>query len=134
MGPLQWRHNVCKLSKSIVSPLARATSWLTSKSQTVITGTSFPTLPPNAFGGASWANWCTVESYPSLFKIDHITPLNEGGTNVWPDNFQLLCPACHTVKTKLERSHDNDIKMSLRWGKRFFLWIYTSLEEPFFSF
>ena len=70
--------------------------------------TMFPPLPPNAMGGASWGDWCSIELYPSLWEVDHITPLNEGGSNVWPDNFQLLCPNCHSVKTKRER-RDNDL-------------------------
>lgn len=31
------------------------------------------------------------------YHVDHMTPLARGGTN-WPDNLQLLCPACNRSK------------------------------------
>lgn len=37
------------------------------------------------------------------FEIDHIIPLEQGGSHDW-DNLQALCPACHIYKTsKLDR-------------------------------
>lgn len=35
--------------------------------------------------------------------VDHIVPLSQGGTNDW-DNLQVLCQACHAVKTNKERA------------------------------
>ena len=35
----------------------------------------------------------------SGFQIDHITEVSQGGDNTI-NNLQLLCPSCHSVKTK----------------------------------
>ena len=32
----------------------------------------------------------------ATYKIDHVTPLHQGGTN-FPDNLQALCHQCHTL-------------------------------------
>jgi hypothetical protein len=37
----------------------------------------------------------------SNLELDHITPLYRGGSNEY-DNLQLLCCACHRVKTTAE--------------------------------
>ena len=51
-----------------------------------------------------------------MYEVDHIKPLMDGGDNIYPDNYQLLCPNCHRVKTILERSRDGDIYNHHRWG------------------
>ena len=48
----------------------------------------------------------------SGFEIDHVVEVTHGGTNDI-DNLQLLCPCCHSVKTK-------------RCSKQ--NWVYTSIE------
>jgi 5-methylcytosine-specific restriction protein A len=37
-------------------------------------------------------------------EVDHIKPLEHGGTNE-DDNLQLLCSECHKVKTATDRGH-----------------------------
>jgi len=32
-------------------------------------------------------------------KVDHIVPVKHGGGGCWLSNFQLLCHACHVIKT-----------------------------------
>ncbi len=38
----------------------------------------------------------------SLWHLDHIIPLFQGGTNL-PENLQVLCSTCHNIKTQRER-------------------------------
>ena len=44
-------------------------------------------------------NKCPVclSSLAKGFHVDHVHPLSQGGSN-WPDNLQLLCPACNMKK------------------------------------
>ena len=35
-------------------------------------------------------------------KVDHIIPVKYGGGGCWLSNFQLLCHACHVVKTNTD--------------------------------
>lgn len=41
---------------------------------------------------------CKSDTRKSGFHIDHIVPLALGGSN-WPDNLQILCPACNLSKS-----------------------------------
>ena len=45
--------------------------------------------------------WLTNDGFfdESGYEIDHIVEFTHGGTND-VDNLQLLCPSCHSVKTK----------------------------------
>ena len=40
----------------------------------------------------------TLTDYPSGFELDHIAPVHKGGANE-DENLQVLCHACHEVKT-----------------------------------
>lgn len=42
-------------------------------------------------------NACACELTKTGFHVDHIVAISKGGTN-WPDNLQLLCPACNLSK------------------------------------
>jgi 5-methylcytosine-specific restriction protein A len=44
---------------------------------------------------------CPGHFLPSGVDIDHITPLAKGGQDV-ASNVQVLCKACHKVKTALD--------------------------------
>ena len=50
---------------------------------------------------------------PSVFHLDHIKPLSEGGSND-PNNIQAICPNSHAVKTSRENQEmhraERDIK------------------------
>ena len=39
----------------------------------------------------------------AAFEIDHILPLEEGGSNDLHTNAQALCSLCHSIKTQRER-------------------------------
>ena len=45
------------------------------------------------------------------FEIDHITSLASGGTNE-KSNLQVLCKACHLIKTSNEHESGQYIKVS----------------------
>lgn len=42
-----------------------------------------------------------VYPLPGCVELDHIIRVIDGGTD-HPDNLQLLCPACHRIKTRRE--------------------------------
>ena len=56
-------------------------------------------------GRCFWCRRLVGVDYPS-FHVDHLIPLNRGGTN-WPWNIVLACPRCNCAR------HD---KMPLEWA------------------
>ena len=57
---------------------------------------------------AQMQNWkcasdaCNLTGPLEAYDLDHIVPLWKGGEDT-EDNLQALCPACHRIKTDLER-------------------------------
>lgn len=45
---------------------------------------------------------CSRVTYGQAAHVDHITPLEEGGTDC-DENLQTLCSACHGAKTRAEQ-------------------------------
>jgi len=56
-------------------------------------------------------NMCKCCTKEKPFEIDHITPLSGGGTNE-KSNLQVLCKACHLIKTANEHETGQYIKIS----------------------
>jgi len=56
-------------------------------------------------------NMCKCCIKDVRFEIDHITPLAGGGTNEM-NNLQVLCKACHLIKTSNEHESGQYIKVS----------------------
>lgn len=46
--------------------------------------------------------WCERVAYGQAAHVDHIVPLEEGGSDT-DDNLQTLCQACHGRKTREEQ-------------------------------
>ncbi len=56
-------------------------------------------------------NMCKCCIKEVKYEIDHITPLSGGGTNEKP-NLQVLCKACHLIKTSNEHETGRYIKIN----------------------
>ena len=56
-------------------------------------------------------NMCKCCTKDVKFEIDHITSLASGGTNE-KSNLQVLCKACHLIKTANEHESGQYIKIS----------------------
>lgn len=41
--------------------------------------------------------------YNRMLAVDHILAVCNGGGGCWLDNYQLLCDACHNIKTQEDR-------------------------------
>jgi hypothetical protein len=53
-------------------------------------------------------NKCELFPIPPNFEVDHIIELHDGGEDI-AENLQALCPACHKLKTRLNRLRKNKI-------------------------
>ena len=53
-------------------------------------------------------NKCGLFPIPPNFEVDHIVELHDGGEDI-AENLQALCPACHKLKTRLNRLRKNKI-------------------------
>ncbi len=56
-------------------------------------------------------NMCKCCNKDVKFEIDHITPLAKGGT-IEKNNLQVLCKACHLIKTSNEHESGQYNKIS----------------------
>ena len=46
---------------------------------------------------------CVKCGRPGRLEVDHVKPVNQGGSYDDPKNLQTLCRECHISKTKTER-------------------------------
>ena len=49
-------------------------------------------------------------------EVDHIVPVMKGGQPFEPTNLQVLCPACHVLKTHLDLGQLPDVEREA-WAK-----------------